>query len=79
MLRAGVIPTPVVSKFDSGSPSKGKDEEKLTNTIILATDAVWDVLSNGQVASIVTAGEKEDDNDNYGVQAVAKDIALAAK
>ena len=80
MLRAGVIPTPVVGTFDFGSPSKGKDEEKLTNTIILATDGVWDVLSNDQVANIVvTAGEKEDGDDNNGVQSVAKDIALVAK
>ena len=80
MLRAGVIPTPVVGTFDFGSPSKGKDEEKLTNTIILATDGVWDVLSNDQVAKIVeTAGGKEDGDDSHGVQAASKDIALAAK
>lgn len=43
MLRAGVIPTPMVAKFPK--PASG--------VIVLATDGIWDVLSNEQVAEIV--------------------------
>jgi serine/threonine protein phosphatase PrpC len=61
MLRAGVVPTPMVETF------LRMDGE----SIILATDGVWDVLSNQQVGGIVA-----DSND---VEAAAKCIADTAK
>ena len=44
MLRAGVVPTPLVETFPM---HKGDD-----TTVILATDGVWGVLTNEQVATI---------------------------
>ena len=85
MLRAGVIPTPIVDTYYLKSSAKQHDESTI---IILATDGVWDVLSNEQVADIVLAAaskqgksdraEVQDDNQDF-VQVAANGIADAAK
>jgi serine/threonine protein phosphatase PrpC len=56
MLRAGVIPTPIVETFSRRS-SKSDVSTTLrsaapSSLIIMATDGIWDVLNNDQVAEI---------------------------
>lgn len=63
MLRAGVVPTPIVESMRL--PILG-------NKVVIATDGVWDVLSNEDVASIVARDERS-------LQDVAEDIAHEAK
>lgn len=63
MLRAGVVPTPIVESMRLPIPG---------NKVVIATDGVWDVLSNEDVALII-AREKR------SLQDVAKDIAHEAK
>jgi len=43
MLRAGVVPTPIVRSFPRGPSS----------IVVVATDGIWDVLSNDKVRDIV--------------------------
>lgn len=44
MLRAGVVPTPVIARVDDVRPG---------DILVLATDGIWDVLSDEDVAAIV--------------------------
>ena len=58
MIRAGVIPTPMVDTIQLLYPNNVEEEESNptitppTATLILATDGVWDVLSNEEVKDI---------------------------
>jgi serine/threonine protein phosphatase PrpC len=61
LLRAGVVPTPVVQSF---TLDKG-------DIMIIATDGVWGVLSNDQVAEIV--------RQSNGPQEAAQAVSEAAK
>lgn len=47
MLRAGVVPTPFVKNVQL------KQERNAKGRIIMASDGIWDVLSNDQVAELV--------------------------
>eukprot|EP00579_Thalassiosira_antarctica_P017295 CAMPEP_0201937928 /NCGR_PEP_ID=MMETSP0903-20130614/40436_1 /ASSEMBLY_ACC=CAM_ASM_000552 /TAXON_ID=420261 /ORGANISM="Thalassiosira antarctica, Strain CCMP982" /LENGTH=337 /DNA_ID=CAMNT_0048479055 /DNA_START=15 /DNA_END=1028 /DNA_ORIENTATION=+ len=61
MVRAGVIPTPMVGSFQL---NKG-------DTLVLATDGIWDVLTNEQVMDIAL--------NHASAQDAADDIAKAAR
>eukprot|EP00971_Amphidinium_carterae_P101528 2009647-Amphidinium_carterae.1 len=50
MMRAGVVPTPLVESFELSKET----------VLVFATDGVWDVLSNEQVAEIVHEGMVEE-------------------
>lgn len=52
MLRACVVPTPVIENFPAST--WGSDR---TVTFVLATDGIWDVLSNEMVATLVRSGK----------------------
>jgi serine/threonine protein phosphatase PrpC len=47
MLRAGVVPTPVVNSVQL------KQESNTKERVIMASDGIWDVLSNEEVAALV--------------------------
>jgi serine/threonine protein phosphatase PrpC len=65
MLRAGVLPTPITATFD-----RDKKNVKST-TLVLATDGIWDVLSNESVRDIVVASRD--------VHQAAKELADTAR
>lgn len=53
MLRAGVVPTPIVETFSRRSSANTDAVNTAPSSlIIMATDGIWDVLNNDQVAEI---------------------------
>ena len=65
MLRAGVLPTPLVEECAL--------EKDTDYRLVLATDGIWDVLTNQDVVSIL------DQQQHDTVQAFAKEIAETAR
>eukprot|EP00977_Amphora_coffeiformis_P024874 scaffold17426_cov170-Amphora_coffeaeformis.AAC.7 len=62
MLRAGVVPTPVVRSFPRESSS----------ILVVATDGIWDALSNEQVCDIVQ-------RDKTSLETIADQLATQAR
>ena len=69
MIRAGVIPTPMVNELHL---NRG-------DTLVLATDGIWDVMTNLQVKEIALENDAADADGGYCAQDAADDIARAAR
>lgn len=52
MLRAGIVPTPITDTF-----SYSKNNQETTSFLVIATDGIWDVLSNHMVAEILATSD----------------------
>lgn len=68
MLRAGVVPTPVLETFPGMQSAAGEH-------LVLATDGIWDVLRNEALLKIISANK----NDGAEVQALCETIAAEAR
>jgi len=71
MVRAGVIPTPTVSKFQLNQG----------DVLVLATDGIWDVLGNERVRDIIVTLEPRQQQGGSGstAQDAAEEIARVAR
>ena len=90
MLRAGVIPTPLVQTFriqcNNGNAGLNDDIAKnnilcstVAPSIVLATDGIWDVLSNDEVANIIQQQVQSSPTVLDAQKKAAKEIAEVAK
>ena len=70
MLRAGVVPTPLVDAYPFSRTTQSE------SFLVLGTDGIWDVLSNHAVAEILAASDTSSDGD---IQIVCDLIASAAR
>jgi len=70
MLRGGVVPTPVMESFSLASPSP-----ESMQYLVLATDGIWDVLTNEAVAEILVENLQRGGN----AQSACDSIAEAAR
>ena len=52
MLRAGIVPTPIMKAFPHS-----KSNQETSSYLVIATDGIWDVLSNDKVAEILTTSD----------------------